>query len=108
MSVTNLDLMSLGFSLVLMIVLTWVVYKTRIGLALRAVSHRFDTASLMGINTDRIISLTFMLGSALAAVPGVLDGIPRNVEPLLGVLPGLKAFVAAAPQGCAPYPPAHR
>src|SRR5256714_6573104 len=101
---TNFDLLSLGLSLALMIVLTWVVLFTRTGLALRAVSFRFDTAMLMGINTNRIISFTFMFGSALAAVAGVLDGIRYDVRPLMGVLPGLKAFVAAVLGGIGSIP----
>src|SRR5438552_11742427 len=101
---TNFDLLSLGLSLALMIVLTWVVLFTRTGLALRAVSFRFDTAMLMGINTNRIISFTFMFGSTLAAVAGVLDGIRYDVRPLMGVLPGLKAFVAAVLGGIGSIP----
>jgi branched-chain amino acid transport system permease protein len=101
---TNFDLLSLGLSLALMIVLTYVVLFTRTGLALRAVSFRFDTAMLMGINTNRIISFTFMFGSALAAVAGVLDGIRYDVRPLMGVLPGLKAFVAAVVGGIGSIP----
>jgi branched-chain amino acid transport system permease protein len=101
---TNFDLLSLGLSLALMIALTYVVLFTRTGLALRAVSFRFDTAMLMGINTNRIISFTFMFGSALAAVAGVLDGIRYDVRPLMGVLPGLKAFVAAVLGGIGSIP----
>jgi branched-chain amino acid transport system permease protein len=72
------------------------VLKTKTGLALRAVSYRFDTAALMGVNIDRIISFTFVLGSCLAAVAGVLYAVKYpNVEPLMGLLPGIKAFVAA-------------
>ncbi len=98
------DLLSLGVSLVLMVVLTWVVKRTRTGLALRAVSYRFDTAMLMGVNTNRIISFTFMFGSALAAVAGVLDAIRYDVRPLMGILPGLKAFIAAVLGGIGNIP----
>jgi branched-chain amino acid transport system permease protein len=101
---TNLDVLSLGLSIALMIVLTYVVLFTRTGLALRAVSHRFDTAMLMGINTNRIISFTFMFGSTMAAVAGVLDGIRYDVRPLMGILPGLKAFVAAVLGGIGSIP----
>lgn len=94
--ISRIDAMVILTTLVLMSVLTWIVLKTRTGLALRAVSFRFDTAALMGININRIISFTFILGSVLAAVAGVLFATkyPR-VDPLMGLLPGMKAFVAA-------------
>ncbi|PIT98838.1 MAG: branched-chain amino acid ABC transporter permease [Bdellovibrionales bacterium CG10_big_fil_rev_8_21_14_0_10_45_34] len=83
-------------SVVLMSILQFVIFHTRLGRAMRAVSFNHETAMLMGINTDRVISYTFMLGSSLAGAAGVLVGIiyPK-IEPLMGVLPGLKAFVAA-------------
>src|SRR6266705_2324897 len=81
-SLTYSDILSLCVSLGLMGLLTWVILKTRTGLALRAVSFRFDTAALLGVNTDRIISFTFMFGSSLAAVAGVIDGLRYNVYPL--------------------------
>jgi branched-chain amino acid transport system permease protein len=102
--ITRLDLLSLSLSLALMAILSFVILKTRTGLALRAVSHRFDTAMLMGVNTNRIISFTFMFGSALAAVAGVMDAIRYNVEPLMGIMPGLKAFVAAVLGGIGSVP----
>jgi branched-chain amino acid transport system permease protein len=103
-TLTQFDVLSLSLSLTLMIYLTYVVMKTRTGLALRAVSHRFDTASLMGVNTGRIISFTFMFGSGLAAVAGVLDGIRYDVRPLMGIMFGLKAFVAAVLGGIGSIP----
>ncbi len=103
-TVNNLDLISFCLCLVLMIGLTWFVLKTRTGLALRAVSFRFDTASLMGINTDWVISVTFMLGSALAAVAGVVDAMRYHVEPLMGLTQGIKAFVAAVLGGIGSIP----
>jgi branched-chain amino acid transport system permease protein len=79
-----------------MVVLEWIVQKTQLGRAMRAVSHSHETASLVGIPTDRIIAITFAMGSALAAAAGILIGIsyPR-VDPLMGVMIGMKAFVAA-------------
>ena len=63
---------------------------------MRAVSFDADAARLMGINIDRVISMTFALGSALAAAGGVLVGIYYNsIDPLMGMRPGIKAFVAA-------------
>ena len=102
--ISSHDLLSIGLCLVLMLLLLWLVKGTRSGLALRAVSYRFDTASLMGINTNRIITLTFMLGSALAAVAGVVDAIRYDVKPLMGLLPGLKAFIAAVLGGIGSIP----
>jgi branched-chain amino acid transport system permease protein len=94
--VTRVDALILLVTLALMGVLTYIVLKTRTGLALRAVSYRFDTAALMGINIDRIISFTFVLGSTLAAAAGIMYAVKYpKVEPLMGLLPGVKAFVAA-------------
>ena len=79
-----------------MAVLTYIVQNTKAGKAMRAVSFDADAARLMGINIDRVISMTFALGSALAAAGGVLVGIYYNsIDPLMGVVPGIKAFVAA-------------
>jgi branched-chain amino acid transport system permease protein len=102
--VSRLTLLSFGLSVLLMIVLTWVILRTRTGLALRAVSHRFDTAMLMGVNTNRVISATFILGSVLASVAGVMDGLRYTVTPLMGVTYGLKAFVAAVLGGIGSIP----
>jgi branched-chain amino acid transport system permease protein len=102
--VTNLDLISMGLCVALMLALSWFVLKTKMGLALRAVSFRVDTASLMGINTNRVISMAFVLGSALAAVAGVLDAMRYQVDPLMGLIPGIKAFVAAVLGGIGSIP----
>ena len=83
-------------AIILMAVLTYIVNKTKAGKAMRAVSYDADAARLMGINIDRVISTTFALGSALAAAGGVLVGVYYNsIDPLMGMMPGLKAFVAA-------------
>ena len=89
-------LIVLGMSIVLMLLLNVIVNYTKTGKAMRAVSFNLDAAKLMGINTDRIIAFTFALGSALAAAGGILVSLlyPR-IDPLMGVMPGLKAFVAA-------------
>ena len=90
------SILILGISFFLMIFLQFIVHKTKIGKAMRAVSHDADAARLMGINVDNTISATFAIGSALAGAAGVIFGIYyTRVEPLMGVLPGLKAFVAA-------------
>ena len=82
---------------VLMAILWFIVQRTKMGKAMRAVSHDFDAAALMGINTDAVISFTFGLGAALAAAGGVLFGALtfKSILPLMGVQMGIKAFVAA-------------
>ncbi|MBR1420690.1 MAG: branched-chain amino acid ABC transporter permease [Selenomonadaceae bacterium] len=90
------QLMIFGITIVLMAILTYIVQKTKLGKAMRATSFDTETAQLMGIDSDRIISMTFCIGSALAAAAGVLVGIYYNaIDPLMGIMPGLKAFVAA-------------
>ena len=90
------QMLILGITTILMIVLTYVVHRTKTGKAMRAASFDTETAQLMGIDSDRIISITFGIGSALAAVAGVLVGVYYNsIDPLMGIMPGLKAFVAA-------------
>ncbi len=90
------QLLILGITVVLMALLTYIVQKTKTGKAMRAASFDTETAQLMGIDSDRVISLTFCIGSALAAAAGVLVGIYYNtIDPLMGIMPGLKAFVAA-------------
>lgn len=77
-------------------VLSWVVYGTRTGMAMRAVSTDQDAARLMAIDVDRIVSITFGIGSALAAVGGIMWSLKYpQLLPLMGVMPGLKCFIAA-------------
>jgi branched-chain amino acid transport system permease protein len=86
----------LGITFALMAILTYIVQRTRLGKAMRAASFDTETAQLMGVDADKIISFTFCIGSALAAVAGVLVGVYYNsIDPLMGIMPGLKAFVAA-------------
>jgi len=103
--ISNQDVFIIGVALGLMGVLRFIVLRTRVGQAMRAVSHDLEAASLMGINTDTIIALTFALGSALAAAAGVLIGL-RNpkIDPLMGIMMGLKAFVAAVLGGIGNIP----
>lgn len=83
-------------TILLMIILQFIVTKTKTGRAMRAVSLDSDAARLMGINVDRTISFTFALGSALAGAAGVLVGIYySSINPLMGLVPGIKAFIAA-------------
>jgi len=96
LKINPLQVLVFGISIVLMTILQTIIFKTRVGRAMRATSFSHDTAALMGIPTDRVISFTFMLGSALAGAGGVLVGlIYPKIEPLMGSMPGLKAFVAA-------------
>lgn len=91
-----LQIINFSIAVVLMVILQFIVFRTRLGRAMRAVSFNHELASLMGIPTNRIISMTFVIGSALAGAAGVLIALsyPR-IDPLMGVLPGLKAFSAA-------------
>jgi len=83
-------------TLVLLSGLLAVVFRTRVGKAMRAASTDFETTQLMGINLDRIISVTFLLGSVLAAAGGIMWSMKYpQVNPFMGILPGLKAFIAA-------------
>lgn len=76
--------------------LLYIVFRTRAGKAMRAASRDFEATRLMGINLDRIIALTFLLGSSLAAAGGIMWAMKYpQVNPFLGVFPGLKAFIAA-------------
>src|SRR2546426_1009095 len=92
-------------SLVLMLVLQWIVYRTKVGTAMRAVSFNLSSAKLMGINTNAIIAFTFVIGSALAAAGGVLTAqYNPQIDPLMGIITGLKAFVAAVLGGIGNIP----
>lgn len=83
-------------TIILMILLQYIVHRTKIGKAMRAVSLDMDAARLMGINVDNTISATFAIGSALAGAAGVIFGMYyTSIDPLMGLLPGIKAFVAA-------------
>jgi branched-chain amino acid transport system permease protein len=95
-AITNIQIIVFGVSILLMVALTLFVNNTRTGRAMRAVSQDMDTARLMGINVNTMISITFGIGSALAGAGGVLYGIAYpQIQPMMGVMPGLKAFVAA-------------
>jgi branched-chain amino acid transport system permease protein len=92
----SLDIAVLIVTVIMMLALNFLIFKTKIGRAMRAVSTNLPVASLMGVNTDRIISFTFIVGSSLAGVGSVLVGMKYpKIDPLMGMLIGLKAFVAA-------------
>ena len=96
MDISNKELFVFVSAVVLMIILQFIIKRTRTGKAMRAVALDMDAAVLMGINADKIISVTFAIGSSLAAAAGVMVGIYYDtINPLMGIIPGLKAFVAA-------------
>lgn len=95
-SVSRIQLIIFGTVILLVIALQLIVQHTKMGKAMRAVSIDPEAAQLMGINVDNVISFTFILGSALAGAGGVLVGLFYNtINPTMGFLPGLKAFIAA-------------
>jgi branched-chain amino acid transport system permease protein len=103
--ISNYDIVSLAVAVALMFALDFIVYKTRFGTAMRAVSFDANVAALMGINVNRVISGTFALGSALAAAAALLvAGSRPTINPLMGLLPGIKAFVAAVLGGIGNVP----
>ncbi|WP_027363672.1 branched-chain amino acid ABC transporter permease [Desulfotruncus alcoholivorax] len=103
--VTNLQILIIATSAILMIILQYFIKNTRIGKAMRATSQDYDTAALMGINVNKIISYTFAIGSSLAAAGGVLVGIYFGVVKYnMGTLVGLKAFTAAVLGGIGSIP----
>ena len=104
-SISNQQLIVILVSLALMFVLRLIVLHTRVGKAMRAVSYSHTAAALMGISVDRIITFTFVLGSMLAAAAGVLVALQNpRIEPYMGIMPGLKAFVAAVLGGIGNIP----
>ncbi|HMM69526.1 branched-chain amino acid ABC transporter permease [Gudongella oleilytica] len=83
-------------TILLLMGLTFIIQKTKTGMAMRALSKDYEAASLMGIDINRVISFTFFIGSFLAAVGGILWGTKYpQLMPLMGVMPGLKCFIAA-------------
>jgi len=105
LAVSNIQLTVLATAVVLMAGLELVVMRTRVGRAMRAVAQDADAAALMGVPVDRIIQLTFLLGSALAGAAGILVGLSNpKIDPLMGLMPGLKAFVAAVLGGIGSIP----
>ena len=104
-TISNQQVIILAVSLALMLVLRMIVMHTRVGRAMRAVSYSHTAAALMGISVDRIITFTFLIGSMLAAAAGVLVALQNpKIDPYMGILPGLKAFVAAVLGGIGNIP----
>ena len=104
-TISKVEVIILIVSFLLMLGLTFLIQKTKIGIAMRATAQDKDTASLMGININKVITATFAVGSALGAAAGVMVGIYfRSVTPMMGLMPGLKGFVAAVLGGIGSIP----
>jgi branched-chain amino acid transport system permease protein len=102
---SNIMLLVIAVTMICMFVLWYIVYRTKLGKAMRAVAWDKDTARLMGINVDLVITATFAIGSALAAIGGVLYVVTYpQIRTFLGVMPGLKAFIAAVFGGIGSIP----
>jgi branched-chain amino acid transport system permease protein len=104
-AISKSQILIFAVSIALMLLLQWIIFKTKVGTAMRAVSFNLNSAKLMGINTNAIIAFTFALGSALAAAGGVLTAqYSPTIDPLMGITTGLKAFVAAVLGGIGNIP----
>jgi branched-chain amino acid transport system permease protein len=104
-SFTNMTLLTVGSAIVLMLALTFFIKRTKLGKAMRACSENIRVARLMGIDINIVIATAFAIGSALAAVAGImLGGQYGRIDPLMGFIPGLKAFVAAVIGGIGSVP----
>ncbi len=104
-TVSNIQLIVIVLSAVLMLVLNYIINQTKTGKAMRAVSFDMSAASLMGISVNKTIVFTFALGAVLAAAGGILyaSAYPQ-IDPVMGTMPGLKAFVAAVLGGIGSVP----
>ncbi len=95
-SVGTISLIIPVVTIILLVLLTFIIQKTKTGMAMRALSKDYEAASLMGIDINKVISFTFFIGSFLAAVGGIMWGIKYlQLVPHMGVMPGLKCFIAA-------------
>ena len=104
-TITGPSIVTLGVTTIIMIGLTYFINKTKMGRAMLAVSEDKGAAQLMGINVDRTISITFAIGSALAAIAGILYFATYTyVDPYTGSMIGIKAFVAAVFGGIGSIP----
>ena len=96
LQISQIMMISIGFSVFLMIALELFIKETKLGKAMRAASEDAKAAALMGISVNKTISIAFAIGSALGAIGGILFAMAYpQIKPLMGVMPGLKAFIAA-------------
>jgi branched-chain amino acid transport system permease protein len=106
----NISFLSLTFiipivTFILLAAVMFMVKKTKIGIAMRAVSRDFETSSLMAVDVNKVITATFAVGSALAAVGGILWSMQYpQIDPLMGLFPGIKCFIAAVMGGIGSIP----
>lgn len=104
-SISNIQVIVIALSAILMLILNYIINYTKTGKAMRAVSYDMQAASLMGISVNKTIAFTFALGAVLAAAGGVLYATAYpQIEPTMGTMPGLKAFVAAVLGGIGSVP----
>jgi len=95
-TITNVQIIIFIITFISLFLLYLLIYKTNYGRAMRAVSHDRETAALMGIGIDGIISFTFIVGASLAGVGGILYGIAYpQINVFMGIMPGIKSFIAA-------------
>ncbi len=105
LTITTTQVAAFVVTIGLLLALTFIVKNTKLGMAMRAVSNNATAAALMGVNIDTVISFTFGLGSALAGAAGILYALSYpSIDPLMGILPGIKAFVAAVLGGIGNIP----
>jgi branched-chain amino acid transport system permease protein len=105
LTITRSQVIAGVVTIALLVGLSFIVKRTKLGMAMRAVSNNPTAAALMGVNIDTVISFTFGLGSALAGAAGILWSITNpSIDPLMGILPGIKAFVAAVLGGIGNIP----
>ncbi len=104
-NISLVQVIVLSVSIILMVMLNYIVNNTKIGKGMRAASYDMDAALLMGIDVNKVISFTFAIGASLGAAAGVLfaSSYPL-IEPYMGIMPGLKAFVAAVLGGIGSIP----
>jgi branched-chain amino acid transport system permease protein len=104
-AISNVQIIVIAVAAVFMVILSYIINRTKTGKAMRAVSFDMQAASLMGISVNKTITFTFALGAVLAAAGGILYATAYpQVEPVMGTMPGLKAFVAAVLGGIGSVP----
>ncbi len=104
-SISNIQVIVIVVSVILMLLLNYIINYTKTGKSMRAVSHDMGAASLMGISVNKTIAITFVIGSVLAGAGGVLYATAYpQIDPMMGYIPGLKAFVAAVLGGIGSVP----
>jgi branched-chain amino acid transport system permease protein len=103
-TITPVQLYTIIISLIAMLLLGWLLKRTSIGKAIRATSDDDKSAKHIGIDTDRITSITFAIGGCLAAIAGIMVGYDQNIHPNMGILAGFKGFTAAVLGGIGNIP----